>query len=231
MKPRTLPLLALFATSVCVRAQLFEMGPVNQSIPDGSSSGLISVLDVSGLPAELAGIRVRLTLTPGAGGGFAGDLFVTLQHGSGLSVLLNRPGSRADQPSGYGDSQTFDFTLRDLADHDIHDYRLPITGSEVLPLSAPLTGEWQPDGRTGDPAVNPWASPRTAMLDVFEGTDPNGTWTLFLADLSVGGVYELNTWSVEITAVPEPEWAALVAGLGLLTWAVRRGRFGTGGPR
>jgi hypothetical protein len=61
------------------------------------------------------------------------------------------------------------------------------------------------------------------MLNVLSGTDPNGTWTLFLSDLSVGGVYELNTWSLEITAVPEPEWAAVVAWLGLLTWAVRRG--------
>jgi subtilisin-like proprotein convertase family protein len=231
MNPRILPLIGLFVTGVCTRAQLFELGPVNQPIPDGSSSGLISVLDVSGLPPELTGIRVHLTLTPGADGGFAGDLFVTLQHGSGLSVLLNRPGSRADQPFGYGDSRTFDLSLRDLASHDIHDYRLPITGSAVVPLSISLTGEWQPDGRTGDPGVNPWVSPRSAMLDVFEGKDPNGTWTLFLADLSLGGGYDLKTWSLEITAVPEPEWAVVAAGVGLLGWGVRRGRVGTRGDR
>ncbi len=231
MNPRILRCIGLFATGVCAHAQLFELGPVNQPIPDGSSSGVISALNVSGLPPELTGIRVRLTLAPGIGGGFAGDLFVTLQHGNGLSVLLNRPGSSADRPFGYGDSQTFEVSLRDLASHDIHDYRLPITGSAVVPLSTPLTGEWQPDGRPGDPGVNPWASPRTAMLDVFEGTDPNGTWTLFLSDLSVGGAYELKTWSLEITAVPEPEWAAVVAGLGLLTWAVRRSRLGSCGVR
>ena len=138
-------------------------------------------------------------------------------------MLLNRPGSSADRPFGYGDSQTFDFTLHDLASHDIHDYRVPITGSAVVPLPTALTGEWQPDGRNGDPGVNPWASPRNAMLDVFEGTDPNGSWTLFLADLSAGGAYELKAWSLEITAVPETEWAAVVAGLGLMTWSVWRG--------
>jgi len=36
-------------------------------------------------------------------------------------------------------------------------------------------------------SVNPWRSPRNVMLNVLSGTDPNGTWTLFLADLSVGG--------------------------------------------
>jgi hypothetical protein len=52
------------------------------------------------------------------------------------------------------------------------------------------------------------------MLDVFEGMDPNGSWTLFLADFSVGVGYGLETWSLEIAAVPELEWTVAAAGLG-----------------
>jgi hypothetical protein len=39
--------------------------------------------------------------------------------------------------------------------------------------------------------------------------NPNGTWTLFIADLSGGEQSTLVSWSLDITAVPEPVNVAL----------------------
>ena len=46
-------------------------------------------------------------------------------------------------------------------------------------------------------------------LASFNGVDPNGTWTLFFADMSGGNTSMLNGWSLDITAVPEPVNVAL----------------------
>ena len=43
----------------------------------------------------------------------------------------------------------------------------------------------------------------------FGGDNPEGTWTLFFADLSSGGNATLDSWSLAITAVPEPVNVAL----------------------
>jgi hypothetical protein len=52
------------------------------------------------------------------------------------------------------------------------------------------------------------------MLSSFDGTDPNGQWELFLADVSPGSQSTLVEWSLDITTVPEPSILALT-GLGL----------------
>ena len=98
-----------------------------------------------------------------------------------------------------------------------------------------LSGTWAADGRN----INPTSSgltfdntPRTALLNSFNGTDPNGVWTLYLADVAFGGQARLAGWSLEITAVPEPmaaamAWFGLLFGLaqaaGWLCKRVRRG--------
>ena len=52
-------------------------------------------------------------------------------------------------------------------------------------------------------------SARTAFLSSFNGLDPNGTWTLFIADVSGGDQSTLVSWELDITAVPEPVTVAL----------------------
>ncbi len=54
---------------------------------------------------------------------------------------------------------------------------------------------------------------RTRFLSGFNGMNPNGTWTLFVADMSGGGVSTVTAWGRDITAVPEPGEAL---GTGLL---------------
>jgi subtilisin-like proprotein convertase family protein len=61
-------------------------------------------------------------------------------------------------------------------------------------------------------------------LNAFNTADPNGAWTLFFADLSAGDTSTLNSFSVNVTAVPEPVNVALgsFAGLLLTVVAVRK---------
>src|SRR5688572_10580263 len=78
-------------------SQLFTFTE-NQSIPDGAQ-GITLNQPVSGGPTEIADLNVYLDIT----GDFNGDLFVTLTHDSGYSVLLNRVGKTASNSFGYPD--------------------------------------------------------------------------------------------------------------------------------
>jgi len=81
-----------------------------------------------------------------------------------------------------------------------------------------LTGTWATDGRAIDPLSDPAVfdtTPPTSLLGSFNQTDPNGTWTLFLADLSGGGQSTVVNWGLSIQTVPEPSAGALL-GMGIL---------------
>ena len=55
--------------------------------------------------------------------------------------------------------------------------------------------------------------------------EDKSSWTLFFADLSPGDTSTLNTFSLDITAVPEPVNVALVIFGGLLAvWSAVRWR-------
>ena len=60
------------------------------------------------------------------------------------------------------------------------------------------------------------------MLSNFTGLNPNGTWTLFVADQSAGAQSTLQSWSMTITGVPEPSCALLLLTTSLLLARRRR---------
>ena len=163
---------------------------------------------------------MKLDLT----GGFNGDLYAYLSHDGILVPLLNRVGVTATAPAsdfGYSDSG-FAVTFSQSAGHDVHFYDQfspTITGGQ-------LTGSWQPDGRTISPlsAAASFDSASQISLDAFNGHDPNGSWTLFIADVSAGGGQsQLTSWELDITAVPEPgEWALVMGLVSLGVWAGRK---------
>ena len=186
----------------------------NLVIPDGQGSGVSDVETIASSVSQIHSVWVSLNIA----GEFNGDLYCYLQHGNALSVLLNRPGRATNNPFGYADSG-FNITLLDLATNgNIHNYQ----GLFVPPAGSPLTGVWQPDGRTNSPASVLDTDPSVAGLSVFDGLSASGEWTLFLADLSLGGTSQLLSWQLIIDPVPEPSVAVLgVLGLGAMTAFVR----------
>jgi subtilisin-like proprotein convertase family protein len=178
-------------------------------VPDGQPEGVVTTLTFNVLEDLLVReVRVKLTFDAG----YNGDLYVTLSHGAGYSVLLNRVGRDESSAFGYSDAGFSEVTFVDSAAHDVHIYRTFVVGDPNVPLGGPLTGTWQPDGRTTDPDGVVSSDPRTATLASFNGQSAAGDWNLFVSDLSPGGSAELRSWSIEVTAaVPEP--SATVLGL------------------
>ena len=174
---------------------------VNAAIPDNNDTGLVSIIPFSSTDTHLSQIELLIETS----GGWNGDLYAYLEHNGQLAVLLNRPGKTNANPAGAA-SSGLNVRLTDSALSDIHNAISPTAG-------VPAVGTFQPDARPADPATVTDESPRSRFLATFTGIDPNGLWTLFIADLSAGDTATLESWSLAITAVPEPS-TALFAALG-----------------
>ncbi len=203
--------LVAFALTLPAHATLYTYN-INAAIPDGDDAGISDTRILSGLTGQITDVNVTLNIS----GGYNGDLYGYLVHDSGFVVLLNRIGrTSTDEFGSSGGGLTV--TLDDQAGgDDIH----------LAPYSpgAVQTGTWTPDGRDNDPAAVLATDARTATLASFNGGDPNGSWTLFLADLSVGEQSTLVSWGLEIEAVPEPTTWALIA-FAMMAGVVTTGRW------
>jgi subtilisin-like proprotein convertase family protein len=174
----------------------------SQDVPDGSPVGIANSLTISGSSGTIQDVSVDLTIS----GGYNGDLYgylVFQPTGGGSAateVLLNQIGTSPSNPLGESGAG-FNVTLSDIGTvgngngGDIHD----ATGS-------PVTGIYTPD------SLN-------TLDNTFAGLSANGTWTLFLADLTEGGgTGTMTGWGVGISVVPEPAtWALVVFAIGALT--------------
>jgi subtilisin-like proprotein convertase family protein len=193
---------------------------INQNVPQGDPSGLSSTetLNFSSVPnfSSIVDLTVTLNISGGLNGGYYAYL---VNDTGGFAILLNRPGTTAGNSLGYTDSG-FNITLA-TGSPDIHTYQ-----TVSNPGGGVLTGTWGPDGRNVDPATVVNTDPQTALLSSFNGTNPNGQWTLFLANLDYGEQGELVSWGMSITAVPEPSSVGLALlgfciFLGVRYWARR----------
>jgi subtilisin-like proprotein convertase family protein len=185
---------------------------VGATIPDGDLNGYQNSQTVGGLSGPITDVNVTLDIS----GGFNGDFYAYLTHNGTTAILLNRVGRSATHAVGYPDAGFGQgisgdlFTLDDQASQDVHSYR---SLSYTLNSSGQLTGQWQPDGRGIDP-LSPGATfdsaARSGMLSVFNRSDPNGVWSLYVADVSSGGEGTLAGWGLQITTVPEPSVVGLL---------------------
>ena len=234
MKTMTIKSCLILIAALCLSTTAFAQAnftvttnyTVNQAIPDNDINGVSFTRNLSSPvfnfnPSNILDLNVTLNIT----GDFNGDLYAYITHGSGFAVLLNRVGRTASNPDGYGDDG-FNIRLDDQAGstRDVHTYRLTLGGA--LPNGTQLTGSWLPDGRNVSPLNTLDTDARTALLNSFNGLDPNGSYTLFIADLSPGGNSTIVSWGLEVT-IPEPGTIGLMALGGLLMFYFARRRLKT----
>lgn len=217
-------LTVLFALSMALagRSQTnftFSSGTLNTVIPDANPVGIASSTSISGVIGYISSIEVNLNIT----GGFNGDLYAYLAGPAGqTAILLNRVGLTSSNPFGYGNSG-FNITLTGSG-NNIHNYQ---SFSYGLNGSGQLTNSWAADGRNISPLSSGTvfdAAPVSASLNLFNDSLPNGSWTLFLADLSGGSQSTLVSWGMTIVTVPEPQTWAMLAGGAAALLALRRRR-------
>ncbi len=184
-------LLALAGSAQADYFQTFNTGGV--TVPDGNLSGWSDTRVLNGVSGSVSNVSVTLNLT----GSWNGDLYAYLVHDSGFAILLNRVGRTTDTPLGFG-TAGMNVTLNDNA----------LLGN-IHSVSAPGSGGiYLPDGRNIDPLTpaaqfNSPLNP-TAPLSSFYGANPNGNWTLFIADVQSGDVSQVQSWSLGFETVPEP---------------------------
>ena len=211
----------LHATANVFFSQTFDSGFLNGSaISDGSLNGWSdsrTVIGASGL-WTITNVQVTLNLS----GGNNGDLYAYLAHGDGFTVLLNRVGVGQAEGDAFGYANAgMNITLTaGGAQGNIHNY-----GGAAVP-----SGAYQPDGRQIDPLSSPAmfdTAGTDANLGSFTGLNPNGQWTLFIADVVTGGGQSTAiSWGLEVDAIVEvPEPGTIwVAALGLGLWRLRAAR-------
>lgn len=160
-------------------------------IPDGNVTGWSDTRTVSGISElSIADVNVVLNIS----GGYNGDLYGYLVHSSGFCVLLDRVGTGEGSEPQY----TFGFSTSGFDNVRLDD---DSSFGNIHSITDPADGTYVSDGGT---------------LASFNNLDPNGSWTLFLADMSGGEEGTMVSWSLEINAVPEPiTWALLIFGGGL----------------
>ena len=213
----TVAILAALSASVA-RATFYTYnyttGFSTTNVPDGNPAGWADSRSISGIPGVLSDgttsaitdVNVRVNIS----GGYNGDLYGYLQlHDENnvtvLTVLLNRVGAGSgSEPQftfGYGTSG-MNVTLDDEAGTSIHVVESPTSG-----------GSYKPD---------------SGLLSNLDGKSANGTWTLFLSDMSGGSVSSVTSWGLDINVVPEPvTWAMIVFGslvglVSMVRWQQRR---------
>jgi subtilisin-like proprotein convertase family protein len=191
--------LALARSAQADYFQTFFIG--GAQVPDGNLVGWSDTRTVSGISGSISNVSVTLDLS----GGWNGDLYAYLVHDTGFAVLLNRVGRDTGNADGYG-TAGMNVTLSDAAAlGNIHSVSVPSP-----------SGIYQPDGRNIDPRTAPadFNTPINppALLGSFNGGNPSGNWTLFIADVQSGDVTAVQSWGLNIELVPEPSCLALFLG-------------------
>jgi hypothetical protein len=220
----------LAATPAAVQATVFAGGPI--TFNDGATSFFPgtpypSTILVSGLLPQISSIT--LTLTNFTRSGRPDDVDILLVGPTGASLIVF-----SDVGGNGGATGTLTFTLSDLAGSFLPDGGPLVSGTfkptnestnETGPANFPAPA---PAGAYGNPGgVTVGAGPNT-FASQFNGTNPNGTWSLYIVDDTGGSGGETGSitgWSLDIVAVPEPStWALLIAGVAALAFFARRQR-------
>ncbi len=178
-------------TQFCAAPGIIQL-PAGQP---GTTSGPASIypipITVSGMPASLAGVRVQVF---GLAHTFPDDLDMLLVGPGGQNLVVQ------SDVGGGDDVLNLSYVIDDA-------------GSALLPDSGPLTaGTFRPSNAgAGDafpapapagPHNNPAPAGSATLGSVFGGTNPNGTWNLFIVDDANADSGSLAGVCLEIGSLP-----------------------------
>lgn len=189
---------------------LFVSNTTSIAIPNvGAATPYPSNITVAGLLGTITSVTVTLTNISHT---FPDDIDALLVGPTGAKLLL------MSDAGGGNDLNNVTLTFNDLSA-----LTLPNGGTIV-------SGTFRPTNfGTGDTFASPApGGPYAATLSTFNGTNPNGTWSLFVTDDGGGNNGTIaGGWSMTITdtTTPEPSTSLLIgAGLAGVTALSRRRR-------
>jgi subtilisin-like proprotein convertase family protein len=174
----------------------------------GTATPYPSTINVSSVIGLVADVNVTLT---GLSHTFPQDVGVLLVGPGGQRVVL------MDGAGGSTAITNVNITFDDQAASS-----LPSSGG--IPSGSYRPTNFFPSDVFAPPAPG---APYGSLLSVFNGTNPNGVWSLFVQDFSAGDSGSVSGgWGLQITAAPEPS-TLLLFGLGLVGIAawIRRNQF------
>ncbi|HWM23762.1 MAG TPA: proprotein convertase P-domain-containing protein [Chthoniobacterales bacterium] len=155
----------------------------NIILPDsGTASPYPSEINVSGLLGSVRKVRVAFSLSHA----FPGDVDILLVGPAGQSAIIMSDVGGGDDINGV------ELLLDDAA-------------ANPLPVSGPLVaGTFQPTNNgVGDSFPAPAPAPAgTSVLSVFNGTNPNGTWSLYVVDDASDDMGQISEWSLVFDMEP-----------------------------
>lgn len=162
-------------------SQVFTNSTV-YSIPDGSCSGVGSLINVTGYNGVIntANISVKVNINHT----WVGDVIFFLEASNGARTLLSyRAGNNINNS---GDN----FVNTIFSD----------AGATTVPSSgAPYTGTYKPDGLIFNGCG--WSTVNLTFGAIGGGTiNPNGQWTLYALDVEAGDAGTIQNWSLTLPA-------------------------------
>jgi subtilisin-like proprotein convertase family protein len=158
----------------------------------GTAQPYPSVIAVEdGLGSSVTDVNVTVS---GLSHGWPDDIGLLLVSPAGQSVILM---ADSGGHAGFGVSD-ITLTFDDAASDPVPDNSTLVSGSAYLPSRGTPTGFGDCDVPASFPVDAP-AGPYGTSLSVFNGTDPNGNWQLYVIDDTLDFTGSITGWSLDIS--------------------------------
>jgi subtilisin-like proprotein convertase family protein len=148
-----------------------------------------SEITVSGLDSSISDVNVTVS---GLSHSFVDDVGMLLVSPAGQSTLL------MTDSGGNRSVSNIDLTFDDAASGPLPDESLLTSGTYLPSRGANTWGCFAPESFSAPAPAGPYG----ASLSVFNGTNPNGTWKLYVIDDAVDDVGSITGWSLDISTAP-----------------------------
>lgn len=171
----------------------------NAGTDPGLASLYPSTISVTGLTGSVTKVKVSLNLTHT----FPDDLDILLVGPTGAKTLL------ISDAGGSGNVTAATYTFDQAAANNFPDVgtdAAPVVPGSYKPANYTGLATPEPNGQDNFPTAGGLQAFPAPTLDVFNGTAPNGVWSLYVVDDQTGDTGSVpNGWSLDITTgTPTP---------------------------